>query len=136
MKNKKKPKKLKRKNSLLNRYQIETIQSTVDKLGSRFLSNLTQIFKMCLALTEIFALMDVEVCWEPFSIFQLLSAFFVGMCEIGANEYELTADPASRINNVCHKSSFEFFSNSVSLLSKMKIGHRNVANCKCFTMAL
>ena len=83
-------------------------ENTVDSLG-RFLSDLTQIFKMCLALTEIFALMDVEVCWEPFSIFQLLSAFFVGMCEIGANEYELTADPASRINNVCHKSSFEFF---------------------------
>ena len=109
-------------------------ENAIDSLG-RFLSNLTQIFKMCLALTEIFALMDVEVCWEPFSIFQLLSAFFVGMCEIGANEYELTADPASRINNVCHKSSFEFFSNSVSLLSKMKMGHENVTKCTHFAMA-
>ena len=59
-------------------------ENSIDSLG-RFLSNLTQKLKMCLALTEIFALMDVEVSWEPFSIFQLLSAFFVGMCEIGEN---------------------------------------------------
>lgn len=30
------------------------------------------------------------------AIFNILSLFFVGMCEIGENEYELTADRASR----------------------------------------
>ena len=61
-----------------------------------------------LQMSEIFSLMGQSLWGAIFynSVFE--TAFFerrVGMCEIGENEYELTADRASsRINNVCHKS--------------------------------
>ena len=60
-----------------------------------------------LQMSEIFSLMGQSLWGAIFynSVFETAFLSRVGMCEIGENEYELTADRASsRINNVCHKS--------------------------------